>query len=204
MAAGYDGSIARMWRVAASQDPSQPRPAEPASTPNPVPRSSPGEVKSAAVEKRQPFGRAGEQRGGDRHQQRARAMPPPSPYHTPLYRNGPAGEAVGAADQFHHLDFGAAVRMSRRIVLPTTSTTADAEQRGGEQHDPPQHVENGVQALTQSVSSCTGLHIRPSRRCACLSARVPSGVLAASAGVTIRVFGSGLSLSASSAAPKPE
>src|SRR5579862_7364332 len=83
----YAGSIARIWRVAASQDPSQDKPTESPKTANPGMIFRPCKLNELPYKKAScATGRASTVEATATSPKAIK--PPPNPYQTPLYRNG--------------------------------------------------------------------------------------------------------------------
>ena len=115
----------------------------------------------------------------------------------------PPREAISGADQFHHLDFRPAVQDIEADGVADHQDYGQTEERSGEPDDPAQHLEHGVESLHPFGVELYHLDVRLTSD-ARVFRSVPSAVLAAGVGVTIKTLGSGLASSASSALPKPE
>ena len=116
-------------------------------------------MKVAAVQPGQLVDRAGQERRPPPRSP-APTSPPPKPYQTPLYRNGRRAKPSVAPTSFMTSISARRFKISRRMVLPTTSTTPMPKQRAGQPDDPPQDVEHRVQTLDPFGVDLHALHIR--------------------------------------------
>ena len=151
--------MARICRVAASQEPSHARPTATPSTASAAAEPEAAQLKLAAVQVR-PAARPARP-APRRHARPASAppSPPPSPYQMPLYRNGRRAKPSVAPTNFMTSISARRFNISRRMVLPTMSTTPTPKSAAGEPDDAAQYIQHGVQALHPLGVELHGLHV---------------------------------------------
>ena len=116
----------------------------------------------------------------------------------------PAHEGVAAADQLGDLDLVAPVLDVEADGVADDHQDAEREQSRREQHHAPHHVEDGVEAAHPRGVELHDVHAVDLAQLARAELSTGAGSRNSAAGRTTSACGSGLSLSASSASPKPE